>query len=131
MRLGYDGFTDFTPPMTYELGWQSRFQGLGNTLTGFIDNIAVVAYSSESVVELLAGEIFIGDADGGETDYFQVTNNGVEACFNPVNGHGVQLSFTASNRFRGKTTQGETYIFSVYESDERIRVFHTIEGLDL
>lgn len=130
-RLGYDGFTEFDPEMVYELGWQGRFQGLGNTLTGFIDGSAVVASSSGYILELLSGEVFIGDADGGETDFFRTTENGVDACFNPVNGDGIELVFSAVNRYRGKETPGETYIFSIYESDGRLRVFHTLEGLDL
>lgn len=129
-RLGYDGFTEFTPEMVYELGWQGRFQGLGNTLTGIIEGSAVVASSSGYILELLTGSIFSGDADGGETDFFSITENGVDACFNPVNGDGVQLSFSAVNQFQGKKTVGETHVFSVYESDGRMRVFHTIEGLD-
>ena len=130
LRLGYDGFTEFTPEMVYELGWQGRFQGVGNTLTGIIDGTAVVASSSGYILELLSGSIFSGDADGGETDFFSVTENGVDACFNPVNGDGVQLSFSAVNQFLGNRTVGETHVFSVYESDGRMRVFHTIEGLD-
>ncbi|MCK5133150.1 MAG: hypothetical protein KAR40_13495 [Candidatus Sabulitectum sp.] len=130
-RLGYDGFTKFSPGMVYELGWQGRFQGLGNTLTGIIDGSAVIASSSGYILELLNGEIFTGDADGGETDFFRTTENGVDACFNPVNGDGIELAFSTVNRYRGKKTPGETYIFSIYESDGRIRVFHTLEGLDL
>jgi len=130
-RLGFDGFTEFNPEMVYELGWQGRFQGQGNTLTGFINDIAVIASSSGYIQELLAGEIFIGDADGGETDFFSISEDGVDACFNPVNGDGVKLAFSAVNQYRGRRIPGETYIFSIYESNGGIRVFHTIEGLDL
>ncbi len=130
-RLGFDGFTEFNPEMVYELGWQGRFQGQGNTLTGFIDGIAVIASSSGYIQELLTGEMFIGDADGGETDFFSISEDGVDACFNPVNGDGVKLAFSALNQYRGRRIPGETYIFSIYESNGGIRVFHTIEGLDL
>ena len=131
-RLGYDGFNEFNPEMVYNLGWEGRFQGLGNTLTGFIDGSAVIASSAGYIQELLSGDgnIFIGDADGGETDFFSVSGDGVDACFNPVNGDGIQMAFSSVNRYRGKSTPGETYIFSVYESDGRVRVFHALEGLD-
>lgn len=130
-RLGFDGFTEFNPEMVYELGWQGRFQGQGNTLTGFINGIAVIASSSGYTRELLSGEVFTGDADGGETDFFSISENGVDACFNPVHGDGVELAFSVVNKYRGKIYPGETYLFSIYESDRGKRVFHTIEGLDL
>lgn len=130
-RLGYEGFTEFTPELSYKLGWQERFQGRGNTLTGIIDGIAVVASSSGYVLELLSGDIFTGDADGGETDFFSTTGNGVEACFNPVYGDGVELVFSTVNHYRGDPYTGETYKFSIYESGSSARVFHSIEGLDL
>ncbi len=130
-RLGYDGFTEFTPEMNYRLGWQGRFYGSGNTLTGIIDGSAVIASSSGFILELLSGEIFAGDADGGETDFFRTTENGVDACFNPVNGDGIKMSFSTLNQYRGERTAGETYIFSIYESNGGRRVFHTLEGLDL
>lgn len=129
-RLGYDGFTEFTPELSYFLGWQGRFYGSGNTLTGFIDGSAVVASSSGYILELLTGELFSGDADGGEIDFFQITEDGIEAFFNPVNGDGISLSFSTENSYRGETGQGETHIFSIYESDGERRVFHSLEGLD-
>ncbi len=130
-RLGFEGFTEFHPEMVYDLGWQGRFQGRGNTLTGFIDGMAVIASSTGYVLELLGGDVFTGDADGGETDFFSATENGVEACFNPVYGDGVELAFSTVNHYRGNRYAGETYKFSIYDSGSRTRVFHSIEGLDL
>ncbi len=130
-RLGYDGFSEFIPEMNYRLGWQGRFYGSGNTLAGFIDGSAVIASSSGYILELLSGEVFTGDADGGETDFFRTAANGVDACFNPVNGDGIRLAFSTVNLYRGSETQGETHIFSIYESDGERRVFHSLEGLGL
>jgi len=130
LRLAYDGFTVFNPDMVYELAWQGRFNGRGNTLTGIIDDSAVIASSTGYILEFLTGDVFTGNADGGEIDFFRVAENGVEACFNPVNGDGVQMTFSTQNRYRGKTTSGETYTFSIYESEGRLNVFHTLEGLD-
>ena len=129
LRLAYDGFTDFNPDMVYELGWQGRFNGRGNTLTGIIDDSAVIASSTGYVLELLTGDVFTGNADGGEIDFFRIADNGVEACFNPVNGDGIQMTFSTQNRYRGETTPGETYTYSIYESEGRLNVFHALEGL--
>ncbi len=130
LRLAYDGFTEFDPEMVYELGWQGRFTGRGNTITGIIDGSAVIASSTGHILELLTGDVFTGNADGGETDFFRIAENGVETCFNPVNGDGIQMSFSTQNRYRGETTPGETYTYSIYESEGRLNVFHTLEGLD-
>jgi hypothetical protein len=129
-RLGYDGFVDFNPGIAYELGWRGRFSGQGNMLAGIIDSSAVIASSSGSVLELLSGDVFTGDADGGETDFFRTGKNGVDVCFNPVNGDGIRLLFSAENRYRGNAVPGETYVYSIYESEGGMNVYHTLEGLE-
>jgi hypothetical protein len=128
-RLGYDGFTEFTPEATFRMGWQGRFNGSGNTIVGFIDGSAVVASSSGYMLELLTGNVFTGDADGGETDFFRTADGGIDACFNPVSGDGQRLVFSSVNTYRGKNYPGQTHIFQLYESGGARRVFHNLEGL--
>lgn len=128
-RLGYDGFTEFSPELAYDAGWSGRFYGSGNTLTGFIDGVASVASSSGYVLDLFSEESFAGDVDGGDIDFFHTSPDGIDAFFNPVNGDGVQLVFATNNTYRGDTTRGQTRIFSLYESNAVRRVFHSLEGV--
>ena len=128
-RLGYDGFTEFSPELVYDAGWSGRFYGSGNTLLGFIEGIASVASSSGYLLELFSEESFTGDVDGADLDFFHSSKDGIDAFFNPANGDGVQLTFTADNTYRSRTTSGQTRIFSIYESNDGRRVFHNLEGV--
>ncbi len=128
LRLGYDGFAEFLPDMIYTKGWEGRFTGLGNTFAGFIDGAAVVASTSGYLQQLLEGNVFTGNADGGSIDFFRLTEDGLEAVFNPVNGDGIQLVFQARNAYRGEEHPGNTHVFSVFETQSGRRVFHTLEG---
>ena len=130
LRLCYDGFSEFDPEMMFEMGWDGRFQGVGNTVTGIIDGSAVVASSSGSILELLTGDVFTGDADGGDIDFFLTGEHGVEAYFNPERGDGISLKLSTENVFRGAKTTGDNHVFSIYESGGERRVFHSLEGLD-
>jgi hypothetical protein len=129
-RLGFLGFTEFNPENIYRMGWEGRFEGSGSILAGFVDGMAVVASSPGGTQQLFSGDAFTGDADGGELDFFQIHNDGVEAYFNPVSGDGLQMVFKATNTFMGEETQGNTHVFSIYEIDGVRRVFHSLEGLD-
>ncbi len=128
LRLGYDGFTEFLPDMIYTKGWEGRFTGLGNTFTGFIHGAAVVASTSGYLQQLLEGSVFTGNADGGSMDFFRLTEDGLEAVFNPVNGDGIQLVFQARNTYHGEEHPGNTHVFSIFETQGGRRVFHTLEG---
>ncbi len=128
-RLGYDGFTEFSPELAYDAGWSGRFYGSGNTLQGFIEGVASVASSSGYILELFSDGAFTGDVDGADIDFFHSSENGVEAFFNPANGDGVQLTFTANNTYRSRTTLGQTRIFTIYESNGGRRVFYNLEGV--
>ena len=128
-RLGYDGFSEFSPELVYDAGWSGRFYGSGNTLTGFIEGVASVASSSGYILELFSDGAFTGDVDGADIDFFHVSEDGIDAFLNPVNGDGVQLTFDVNNTFRGKTTIGQTRVFSIYESDAGRRVFHSLAGV--
>lgn len=128
LRLGYDGFSEFIPEMIYRMGWEGRFTGYGNTFAGFIDGAAVVASTSGYLQELLSGNVFTGNADGGSLDFFVLSEDGLEAYFNPVSGDGIRLVFEARNTYRGSALQGNTHVFSVFETENRRRVFHSLGG---
>ena len=129
LRLGHFGFNGFTPDMIYRMGWQGRFTGTGNTMAGILNGSAVVASSSGNTQELLEGDVFIGNADGDQLDFFLMGQDGLEAVFNPVNGDGNRLVFQTRNTYMGETIPGNTYIFSIYGSGTVRRVFHSLEGV--
>lgn len=125
-RLGYDGFSEFMPEMIYRMGWEGRFTGYGNTFAGFIQGAAVVASTSGYLQEFLSGDVFTGNADGGPLDFFILREDGLEAVFNPVSGDGIRLVFDSRNTFQGVEMPGNTHVFSVFETENRRRVFHTL-----
>jgi len=128
LRLGYDGFSEFIPEMIYRAGWEGRFTGYGNTFAGFIDGAAVAASTSGYLQELLRGNVFIGNADGGPFDFFAPGEDGLEAVFNPVSGDGIKMIFETMNTCEGEDFRGNTHVFSVFETGEGPRVFHSLEG---
>lgn len=129
-RLGWDGFTLFTPENTYRMGWQGRFTALGNTFAGFLGSQAVVASSSGYLEELFSDGAFTGNSDGGDLDFFRLDQFGLEVLFNPVSGDGTELAFEAVNTFRGETARGGQHVFTLYETEDGTRVFHSLEGVD-
>ena len=129
-RLGWDGFTEFVPENTYRMGWQGRFTALGNTFAGFLGEQAVVASSSGYIQELFPDGAFTGNSDGGDMDFFRLDGYGLEVLFNPVSGDGTKLVFNAVNTCMGETSRGSIHIFTMYETEERTRVFHSLEGVD-
>ena len=128
LRLGYDGFSEFVPEAIYRMGWEGRFTGYGNTFAGFIEGAAVVASASGYLQELLSGNVFTGNADGGPIDFFALGEDGLEAFFNPVSGDGIRLVFETRNTYNGEQFPGNTHVFSVFEIGEGRRVFHSLEG---
>jgi hypothetical protein len=128
LRLGYDGFNEFIPEAIYRMGWEGRYEGYGNTFSGIIHGSAVAASTSGYLQELLSGSVFIGNADGGYLDFFVLREDGVEAFFNPVNGDGVRMVFQAENTLNRETRMGNTHVFSIFESGNQRRVFHSLQG---
>ncbi len=128
LRLGYDGFSEFVPEMIYRMGWEGRFTGYGNTFAGFIEGAAVVASASGYLQELLSGNVFTGNADGGPIDFFALGEDGLEAFFNPVSGDGIRMVFEAVNTYEGEVLPGNTHVFSVFEMGDGRRVFHSLGG---